>query len=288
MIKPFYLIFIFLCALSLTETVKAGDADSLFTLSQFRAASLEYERIIAYSSDQVEINEARYKKSLCYKQLHKFDKAQVELLKISYWNTSESLATKYRYETALCSYLSGNFTEALFQMSLLEQQSGNSIAPSTKTSVLLLKALSYNELMQWDKAYETACAYIDNVCKNPMADSIKQVLAKQFSKRNLPKIRSEKKANVLKMIPGLGQAYAGNILEGTANFTLNLAFLSFGVYQIYYGFYITGYFVGAIGLNKVYFGGHARTTYLIHRNNYKKQRKFCYEVKNILTNKKLY
>jgi hypothetical protein len=88
------------------------------------------------------------------------------------------------------------------------------------------------------------------------------------------------------MIPGLGQAYAGNTIEGALNFTISLAFLSFGVYEIFEGFYITGYFVGAIGLNKVYFGGHARTTFLLHRNNYKKQRIFCTKIKNILVQKK--
>ena len=223
--------FISLCVLYSTESTFAGKADSLFFLNQYKAASIEYERIIAYTTDQFEISEARYKKSLCYKQLNRFDQAQIELLKISYWNLPDSLLFKYRYETALCSYLAGNFNEALLQIDLLEQSSIKSTSPKQAT-ILMLKALSYNELMQWSKAYEAACAYIDNTCSKQIADSIKQILSTQYSKRNLPKIRSEKKANVLKMLPGLGQAYAGNFVEGAVNFTLNLAFLSFGAYEI--------------------------------------------------------
>lgn len=281
------MIFISLCVLYSTETAVAftGKADSLFVLNQYKTASIEYERIIAFSTDQFEINEARYKKSLCYKKLNLFDKAQFELLKISYWNLPDSLLVKYRYETALCSYLAGGFNDALFQIDLLKQ-SGIKLNASNQSTLFILKALSYNELMLWDKGYEAACAYIDNVCSKQKADSLKQLLAKQYSRRHLPKIRSEKKANVLKMLPGLGQTYAGNFGEGALNFTICLAFLSFGAYEIYEGFYITGYFVGAIGLNKAYFGGHARTTFLLKRNNYRKQRRFCDEVKKILVEKK--
>ena len=99
-------------------------------------------------------------------------------------------------------------------------------------------------------------------------------------------MKSEKKANVLRMIPGLGQAYAGHPVEGLFNFTLNLAFLSFGAYEIFEGYYITGYFVGAIGINKVYFGGHARTAYLLRKHNYMQQKNFCEKIKSIITNKK--
>ena len=281
MIKLYYLIFIFLCALSSTNYVWGNSADSLFFIGQYKEASLEYERIIAFSKNQIEINEARYHKSECYKQLSMFDKALNELLKISYWNLADSSRSKFRYETALCSYLSGNFNETLLQIGLLEQ-TDIKLIPSKQNTLLLIKALTYNELMQWEKAYGAAIVYVDHQYSGPVADSLKQILVKQYSKRNLPKIRSEKKANVLRMLPGLGQAYAGNVTEGIVNFTLNLAFLSFGAYEIYKGFYITGYFVGAIGLNKVYFGGHARTAFLLQKNNYKKQRQFCDNLKSIL------
>ena len=61
------------------------------------------------------------------------------------------------------------------------------------------------------------------------------------------------------MLPGLGQVYLGKPMEGAFNFALNLSFLSIGAFQIIEGYYITGYFVGVIGLNKVYFGIHSNS-----------------------------
>jgi hypothetical protein len=285
MTTRYYLTFIFLCVQFLTkaqgETVLP---DSLFDQGNYERAALEYERLVSVHTESEKVNDWRYNRARCFKMLGIYTRAQVELSKISYWNLPDSLVLKYRYETALCDYLAGSFTDALFQT----EQINPAIVMKTsdKAMLALIEALSHNELMDWDKAYNESMAYAQLTYNNVLSDSICKLLAKCYQTKNLPRIKSEKKANVLRMLPGLGQAYAGSPIEGLFNFTLNLGFLSFGAFEIFEGYYLTGYFVGAIGLNKVYFGGHARTGYLLEKHNYEQRKKFCEKIKSIIINEK--
>lgn len=280
MIIRFFWIFISLCALSSINTAAQDRyADSLFRAGDYRLAALEYERLISQSSDVNIVNSWRYQRALSFKYLGEYGRAQVELSKVSYWSLTDSMNTVFRYEAALCDYLAGNFANVVFQT---DQMTSKSATKAVKANISLLRVLSFNELMQWENARTEALAYNRMMHNGALADSIETVLTNAYTHKNLPRIKSQKKANVLRMLPGLGQAYAGSPLEGSFNFILNLAFLSFGAYQIYQGYFITGYFVGAIGLNKVYFGGHARTAFLLEKHNYKVKKRFCENIKTIL------
>lgn len=216
--------------------------------------------------------------ALCYKYLKKYDKARESLLKISLWDVEESIKMTYEYETILCCYLSGNFYEALTHI----DQSGIENNLTYRSNSILLKALSYNESGQWEKAYEASCIYVKENYDKPEADKLITLLTKNYAPKNLPHVKKESVANILKFVPGLVQMYTGDISEGIFSFSLNLAFLSFGTYQIFEHYYFTGYFVGAIGLSKVYFGGQTRALFLLNRKNYINHRKFCDTIKTII------
>jgi hypothetical protein len=256
--------------------------DSLFASGNYKLASLEYERLISIATEAKELNELRYKRAKCFKLLGEYTKAQVEFSKISYWALSDTLSPVYHYESALCDYLAGSFSNAVYQADQID--TSRLIDNDTKANIRLIKILSYNELTQWDKAKTEALLYNRTIHPKRLADSLENILVSYYEPKNLPRLKTEKKANFYRMMPGLGQAYAGKPLEGAVNFTLNLAFLSFGAYQIIEGYYLTGYFVGAIGLNKVYFGGHARTAILLAKYNYKVKKDFCEKIKLTLLN----
>jgi hypothetical protein len=251
----------------------------LLASGDYRLASLEYERIISATTEAKALNPLRYQRARCFKLLGEYSRAQVELSKVSYWALPDSMVAVYKYEEALCDYLAGSFSNVIFQT---DQIDSSSLTNDLKVNITLLRALSYNELMEWDKALDAALLYNRSVHSSPLADSIETLLTGYYQPKKLPRLKSEKKANIYRMVPGLGQAYAGRPIEGLFNFSLNAAFLSFGVYQIWNHYYITGYFVGALGLNKVYFGGHARTAYLLNKHNYKVRKDFCEKVKSAL------
>jgi tetratricopeptide (TPR) repeat protein len=259
-----------------------ANPDSLFRLNQYQQAAIEYERVIFRSENPKEINNALYKKAQCYKLLGNYNNALSELNQITYWNLNDSIAEIYRYETALCNYLNANFKESELQLNQIDVLGCKYI---NTNQFALLKVLVYNETKQWSKALENATIYVHLSYSPLQADSLEQILKKAYVPKRLPKYKSEKKANVLRMMPGLGQVYMGKTAEGSFNFLLNLSFLSFGAYQIYSGYYVTGYFVGAIGLSKVYFGGHARTDILLRKHNYTVHRNFCNNIKSIITKK---
>lgn len=275
------LIFIFLCALSSTKA-EVLLPDSLFATGNYKLASLEYERLISKATEAKDLNALRYKRAKCFKLLGEYSKAQVEFSKVSYWALSDTLSAIYHYESALCDYLAGSFTNALFQT---DQINTTLIVDNNmRANIAFIRTLSYNELMQWDNAKAQAISYVKMVHSKAVSDSIENILENYYKRKNLPRLKSEKRANLYRMLPGLGQAYVGRPMEGAVNFTLNLAFLSFGVWQIFEGYYLTGYFVGAIGMNKVYFGGHARTAILLEKHNYRVKKEFCEKIKSTLLN----
>jgi hypothetical protein len=97
---------------------------------------------------------------------------------------------------------------------------------------------------------------------------MQQMVNNLYSRRNLPRIRSIKKAeNWSRFLPGSGQIYAGKTGEGIVNFLLNASILAFSAQQAYNGFYITGYLAGLGFFNKTYQGGIKRSGILASQKN---------------------
>jgi tetratricopeptide (TPR) repeat protein len=269
--KVYFLMCIFLCGISSINSLAQDSLpDSLFNSGAYENAALEYERILFLGSQFPAANNVIYKKAQCYKSLKQYKKAYLELARINYFVLPDSVRKLYKYESALLCYLNGDFEPALSE--LLGILTIDSIVNSPELD--LLYSMTYNELHQWDSAYNYARKYLLAAQETSQLSGSLYQLDLLYSRKGIPHLKKQKVADVLQMFPGLGQAYAGSPGEGLINFLLNAGFLGFGAYQIWYGYYITGYFVGAIGLNKVYFGGHARTEYLLNRYNYRLMNQF--------------
>ncbi|MCF8296333.1 MAG: hypothetical protein K9J13_02210 [Saprospiraceae bacterium] len=252
--------------------------DSLFALGQFRKAYIEYERISYQSTDNEFKAIAHLHQANSLKQINEFEKAQRSLERVNYYGLTDSLHYAVRHETALCAYLASNFTDAEAQFVQMRYYLKDSKIIS-KTS--LLEVLTYNELLKWDTAQIIVENYINGLNLNPVAkDSLLENFKLIYDKKEIPKIRSVKKAKAMStFLPGLGQIYAGYPLEGVLNFGLQAASLGLGVIGIYYKYYLTGYFGGFALFQKFYFGGITRTEYLVEKKNYQNIRKFNDNVK---------
>jgi hypothetical protein len=273
----FYCIFSCLCAIFSTSSFgQFNFADSLKTNGNYSDAILEYERVLYTSVNDSIRNEAVLRKIDCYQQNKQYSEAYEEAGKIVLFNAGDQL-NFCLYRKAMVAYLMQFYDESLTWL----YQMDNDDHSSNLNDIVLLKILIYNRLNLWDSAYFQACRYIQFTHDNIRAQYLIGEINKIY-KHQLPKLKTEKKLSYYQIVPFMGMFYLDNYSEGMLNLALDVAFLSFGVYQIYYKYYLTGYFTGAIGLNKFISGGRIRNTYLLEARNYNEMNKFDKRVKEIL------
>jgi len=253
-------------------------ANTLYFAGDFARAALEYERVIFDGEAIDHINTALFGRAQCFKQLRQFDRASDELSRIRLFTLNPSQTVDYYYEKILCNYLNESFIEARGE---IEEMYFN-IADSSQCNVtLILQTLVYNELQQWDQAKQTALLYAHTLL-SPQKEDMETAIYQLYAKKNLPKLKKKSVSQVLAFVPGLAHIYAGYWAEGSVSFLLNSAILAFGVHQVWNGYYLTGYLLGAGTLSATYFGGFSRSSYLLQKRNYKRISTFNNQIKNEL------
>jgi len=244
-------------------------ADDYLQSGDYANALVEYERIAFEKPSVSLVNEALFKKAFCYKQLGNFQMASKTLSRILLFGLSQNELNDYFYEKILCSYLSGDFNEAA---TTIDEMYATISSETDANPSLLLQVLVYNELTDWKKAKDKAKEWVNVSFPCHEQDSLCALIEKRYARP--PKLKKERTAKILAFVPGLGHIYAGYWGEGLVSFTLNAAVLSFGVYQAWYGYYITAYLGGAGALSTTFFGNLYRAEYLVGKRNYKKIRAF--------------
>lgn len=240
--------------------------DSLYASGRYFEASIEYERLIFNTGSQADLYYNKYKKALCYKYLMRFDRALEEFQSMYFPNSNDSLFQRVCYEQSLCFYLNGEPAKALWKIDDYFHRSADT---ASYRIFMPVRLLSLNETLQWGEAKECFLRLIQLQNFAPAKEAeMNQLVNKLYEKKNLPRIKSIKKAeNLSRFIPGSGQIYAGKTGEGIANFLLNVSILAFSANQVYNGFYITGYLAGLGFFNKTYQGGIKRSGILASQKN---------------------
>lgn len=262
----FFLICIFLLG-NFTDIISnnssfSSPADSLYAAENYFEAAIEFERLYFYSNNRMDRNELLFKKALCYKALKKYSKSFESLQRIMMFGLSEEEKIKYTYELSLLAHLSSEYEQCKLYLKSLERFKVDS---NLTINILYLGAMNSIMLNEIEQSKQYVINYLNKTKDSlPISKNDVEIL---YSKKNLPKIKSEKLLFYISFIPGLGQMYAGNIGEGMLNSFLNAAAFTFGVYQIWHAFYFTGYFVGALSINKFYFGGRERAKLLLTVHN---------------------
>jgi len=256
----------FLCGTFLNSSASISKSDSLFASGNYFEASIEYERLIFQSENLAEINFYKYKKALCYKKMNDFEKALDELQPIYFSNPEDSLYKLVSYEQSLCFYLNGQPARALWKIDEFIHRSADSAAFE---SFLPIKILSLNQTMQWQEARNSFLLFVRMQGFSPEEKTeLEQTIFNIYGKENRPRMKSVKKAeNLSRFFPGVGQMYAGKTGEGIVNFLINASILTFAGFEIYNGFYITGYLAGLGFFNKTYHGGIKRAGVLASQQN---------------------
>jgi len=262
----FFFSFIFLCGIFLNSAATGSKGDRLYASGQYFDASIEYERMIFNAENQTDLYYYKYKKALCYKKLRDFDRALDELQPMYFTNVTDSLFQRVYYEQSLCFYLNGEPSKALWK---IDEYFHRNADTTTYKVFMPVRLLCLNETFQWEEAQKCFRRFIQMQNFSPeKEEEMLQMVDNLYRKRNLPRIRSIKKAeNWSRFIPGSGQIYAGKTGEGIVNFLLNASILAFSAQQAFNGFYITGYLAGLGFFNKTYHGGIKRSGVLASEKN---------------------
>jgi tetratricopeptide (TPR) repeat protein len=269
----------FLCAIFSNSFAQGNKAENLFSKGRFYEASINYEALIFYNESPEKHNYFRYKKALCYKNLHNYHKAMDELEGLFFNNEHDTLRIYVAYEQAFCTFMTGNAMNALWIIDDYLHSTNDTANPQV---FMPLKILCYNQLNEWEKAQDA----FEELILSTFSDAGEQesyVEQVSLLYSNIPKLKSPKKAgNLSRFIPGSGQVYAGNAGEGLVNFLINLSLLGFSAHQFYHAYYITGYLAGLGMLHRMWRGGIVRAETIAVNNNERKEAAFMFETNNLI------
>ena len=286
----FYSICIFLCALFSIDGAQAQSADpfveanALFKELKYYQASLAYERIVFTAVDELTRARANLKRTECLKQVGQYDKAIHCLERISMPLVPDSIRAQTLYQMALVSYLNGRFKEAEYHINRLERTPNAAVIIADSK---LIKLLTLNELLKWEDAKAIALE-MAAIAPTTQRDSVTQLIETWYSKKGLPKLKKERRAELLStFFPGSGQVYVGKPLEGLFNFTLQVATIAYSVFNILSANYISAAGVSVTLFRTFYTGGITRTKFLARQHNHRVVREFNDKVNALFVNLQL-
>ncbi len=220
------------------------------------------EKQIFESESQKDRNGYILEKAYCYKHQNEFQKA-AETLKRAYpAASSDSISYLIGYESALCNYLSSDYSKA--KLSLIQLK--NRFPPNEeKIQILYLEVLIAHEMEQWEEA-ESKILRSDNFSDN-FKDSIKTM----YHEMEAIKLKDPAKAETIsRFIPGAGQMYAGKFLRGLTSMVIQAGLLGFAGYSFLNGYYFSGTFTGVSLFYVFYMGGARHAEYLAIEYNKEK------------------
>ncbi len=248
-------------------------ADSLFSEKKWEDAATCYERVFLFSNANSEKVESLFKRANCFKLINQHDKAYNSLVRVLQFDLNDSVRCKANYELALNLYLSGYFSDAEkycaknYSLPLTTIDYNNSI---------VLHVFILNELNNYTEALQKSTNYITslNIDKDKK-DSLTTFLANHYTKKNIPKLKSLKKARRLsKVLPGSGLFYAGKPGKALTNIGFQLLAVGYTGINVYAQNYVTAATVGVFFMRMFYTGGVNQLNEVIPKINYIKTRKF--------------
>lgn len=262
---------------------KAGNglfqkADSLFAAGLFFQSTIEYERILfEYEAPGVQ-REALIKKAMALKNQERYTEAIRELNRIAIRSANDTLLATRTYHLAVCHYLNGNYQETLAIIDMYEYAlDGHPLL----YDILIIKTLSNNHLFKFEDA-EISLRQITEQQAHE-SNTLNNILADIYERGKTPRYRNPERAHDFSIvIPGSGHLYAGAFGEGAINFLLNASALSFGVWQVYTGYYFTGYVVGVTFLERFHTGGKKRSSVLAEIKNIENTNKLNMKILNAI------
>lgn len=199
-------------------------------------------------------------KSYLYKENGDFRGAIETLNRLYPQVLTEEDQINYFYELALNNYLVSDFKKAEYYLIRLSSISNNA---NSQSQIKFLHIKNLHQLRKWTEAedlmYTFSLSRVDSLQLSHAYSSVK----------NMPLKSSEKAESLSRIIPGVGQMYAGKFLRGVTSSTIQLGLLGFAAYSFLNGFYFSGTLTGVSLFYVFYMGGARHAGYLANEYNKK-------------------
>jgi TM2 domain-containing membrane protein YozV len=259
-------------------------ADSLYDLHSYEEAATAYEKVYFFSQNTNEKVNALFRRADCFKSLKRNFEAYKGLIRVLQFELNDSAKCAAQYELALNLFLAKYYNDA-------EKFCGRNRSLPVNTNEykksLLLHGLALNELNDYNAASLKFAEY--NACgiySPAEKDSLDKLVSIQYRKKNLPKLKSLRKARRLsKCIPGAGLFYAGKPGKAILNISLQLMAVAYTGANAYFGNYVTAATAGLFMVRSFYTGGVNQLNEIVPKVNYKRSRKFNDEFRKLYLTK---
>lgn len=255
------------------QRLSALEADSMFALGHYEEAATAYERVFFFTTKSDDKIQALIGRANCFKKLGLHYEAYRSLVRIENFELNDSIKCLAYYELALNLYLSSYFNDA---EKYCAKASSIPINSKEYKNTVLLHGLVLNELNSYSQARLKLQDYcITSNVSAEERDSLSNFVNRYYSKNNIPKLKSLKKARRLsKCLPGAGLFYAGKPGKAMANIGFQLIAVGYTAANVYVTNYITAASAGLFMIRSFYTGGVNQLNEVIPKRNYEKTRKF--------------
>lgn len=267
--------FIFLCVtylISAQEHHYLDSAKKYDSQNEFVKASIFYERVLFNSADEQDLYDAFFLKIESLKRQQAFFSAVQFIKQNINLIGSDSVKNKVYEQWILCLFLNSKYEEAI---SLIEFSKNYFDKYVDYKWVNFLKILSLNNQNNWVEAKSTYKAWLKDL-------NMDTAFA-EHSYQKLPKLKSENTASWLAtIIPGAGQFYTKDYLEGFASISLQATGILYGINSFQNKYFLSSWLVGLGTFGSFHFGGVRRSVELVKQYNKKKSSDFNEKLKLVL------
>ncbi len=248
-------------------------ADSLANAQQYNDAATAYERVYFFSKQPAQQIAALLARATCFKNMGRHYEAYNSLARINRFDLDDSMKCVANYQLALNLYLAGYFNDAEKYCARNYSLPVNS--EEYKRSVLL-HGLIYNQLNNYSTAAIKFNEYNNLLpISQNYKDSLRRFVSAAYQPKNLPKLKSLKKARRLsKCLPGAGLFYAGKPGKALANIGFQLLALGYTGANVYFANYVTAASAGLFMMRSFYTGGVNQLNEVVPKVNYRRAKKF--------------
>lgn len=200
-----------------TNPLRAGDAaldlaDSLLKMGNTDEAITEYKRFICFNPADPRVSEAYYRMGLAYRRQRKWEEALSALRHSLATAVGDSLRGERRISIGIILLVSQRYSAAEFD---LLRVSSFSKSPYLQQRALFFLGICYLYTFQWAQAQKAFHQYFPPSKKTGQLDSL-------FTEASHLKYKSPSLAKWLStFLPGMGQIYAGDWLNGLNALAIN-------------------------------------------------------------------
>lgn len=255
-------------------------ADSLFDLHSYEASATAYEKVFFFSQNTNEKVNALFRRADCFKILNRNYEAYKSLVRVLQFELNDSAKCAAQYELALNLFLAKYYHDA---DKFCARNRSLPVNTEEYKRSLLLHGLILNELNDYSAASLKFTEYnASGIFLPAQKDSLNDLVSVQYRKKNLPKLKSLRKARRLsKCLPGAGLFYAGKPGKAILNISLQLMAVAYTAGNAYFGNYVTAASAGLFMVRSFYSGGVNQLNEVVPKVNYKRSRKFNDEFRKV-------